>query len=542
MYLRKMRIAKRTLACFAVMVFIVVGLGSFSLQQLANMHKELLNVEHDVIPGIVTGDDIALAFADTRFSVMKILSTRNETHLSQALDELHVRKANFHSMVQRYKPLISSPDEDRLIESLEPIYGQYAGHAQQVYTLVKKGEADAARQLAWSDMAAVAKTMIDRLELLQRLNDDGRAASTDRGQQVYAHAKLVTVVTLGIAVLTTLILAWRLTRSLAGPINQALGATDTVALGDLRAKSLDTLGVDEAALLLQAMERMRGNLHSTLVEVGNAATQLSIASATMSSMMNASNADLQTQNTEIEMAATAVTQMSQAVDEVTRNAVSTSEESKASSGFAQQGRQKLSATMTSIGELTHAIGSASHEAQLLATRTQEISKVLEVIRSVSEQTNLLALNAAIEAARAGEAGRGFAVVADEVRALAHRTHESTREIEALIVDIQKGTQNTVAALATTNRQATHTREQAESANAALELITRSTMTIDERNTVIATACEEQAQVAREVDHNLVRIRDLSVQSAARADQANAAGLEMAELARRLNVRLEHFNL
>ncbi|WP_428829729.1 methyl-accepting chemotaxis protein, partial [Pseudomonas syringae] len=172
-------------------------------------------------------------------------------------------------------------------------------------------------------------------------------------------------------------------------------------------------------------------------------------------------------------------------------------------------------------ELTQNVSTASVEAQALATRTLDISKVLDVIRAVSEQTNLLALNAAIEAARAGDAGRGFAVVADEVRALAHRTSESTREIETMIGHIQQGTKSTLVALEVSTEQAQRTRHQAESANAVLASIASSVMVIDERNTVIASASEEQALVAREVDRNLVRIRDLSAQSAVRTGQTGS---------------------
>ncbi|WP_375337542.1 MULTISPECIES: methyl-accepting chemotaxis protein [Pseudomonas syringae group] len=374
------------------------------------------------------------------------------------------------------------------------------------------------------------------------MNDESEADSSAAASEVYDNAVVVTQLVMLITILLTVLLAWRLTKSLAVPISQALLASETIAGGDLRPTHLDREGTDEAALLLQSMERMRGNLSTTLTHVGDAALQLASATEEMSALMANSNADLIVQNSEIEMAATAVTEMSQAVDEVARNAVSTSEESKASSVSARQGQEELKQTVKSILELTQNVSTASVEAQALATRTLDISKVLDVIRAVSEQTNLLALNAAIEAARAGDAGRGFAVVADEVRALAHRTSESTREIETMIGHIQQGTKSTLVALEVSTEQAQRTRHQAESANAVLASIASSVMVIDERNTVIASASEEQALVAREVDRNLVRIRDLSAQSAVRTGQTGSASQSLAELASDLTTTLRQFKL
>jgi len=176
----------------------------------------------------------------------------------------------------------------------------------------------------------------------------------------------------------------------------------------------------------------------------------------------------------------------------------------------------------------------------LAAQGRDIGRVLDVIRSIAEQTNLLALNAAIEAARAGEAGRGFAVVADEVRALAHRTAQSTEEIESMVAGIQMGTHQAVQSmtLSTTNTQSTLL--LANAAGEALDQITESIALINERNLVIASASEEQAQVSREVDRNLINIRDLSTQSAAGANQSSAASHELSRLAVGLNAVVGRF--
>ncbi|EGH03033.1 methyl-accepting chemotaxis protein [Pseudomonas amygdali pv. aesculi str. 0893_23] len=540
--LRQLKIAARTSACFALMVVLVFGLGIFSIQQLHGIREQSLEIENDALPGIALGDDIALAVEKTRTTVAKMLATHDLAQVAQAHNEFLERKAGFQKAVEAYDPLITDDEERALVEGLKSTYQGYIERAEKVYTLINENQAEAGRALVWGEMKAMAESIEAALGKLEKINDDSEAESSAAATSVYENALIVTQGVMFLTVLLTVLLAWRLTKSLAVPISQALHSSETIAAGDLRPSAINREGTDEAALLLQSMERMRGNLSQTLTQVGDAAHQLASATEQMSVLMVNSNADLVVQNSEIEMAATAVTEMSQAVDEVARNAVATSEESKASSVSAREGQEELNQTVQSILELTRNVGTASVEAQALATRTLDITKVLDVIRAVSEQTNLLALNAAIEAARAGDAGRGFAVVADEVRALAHRTSESTREIETMIGHIQQGTKSTLVVLEVSTEQAQRTKQQAESANAVLASIASSVMVIDERNTVIASASEEQALVAREVDRNLVRIRDLSAQSAVRTGQTGSASQSLAELASDLTTTLRQFKL
>src|SRR5471032_168398 len=178
----------------------------------------------------------------------------------------------------------------------------------------------------------------------------------------------------------------------------------------------------------------------------------------------------------------------------------------------------------------------------LANESRDIGKVLDVIRGLADQTNLLALNAAIEAARAGDAGRGFAVVADEVRALAHRTQQSTQEIEQMISAIQQGTDQAVSSMQQSNTRARSTLGIAKSAGTALEEIASAFTLINERNLVIASASEQQAAVAREVDRNLMNIRDLAHQTSTGANQTSAASQELSRLAVDLNTMVARFSV
>ncbi|WP_420902096.1 methyl-accepting chemotaxis protein [Pseudomonas chlororaphis] len=240
------------------------------------------------------------------------------------------------------------------------------------------------------------------------------------------------------------------------------------------------------------------------------------------------------------MAATAVNEMTSAVEEVARNASSTSDASSASEQAAKQGRERVLDTVQAIRMMGAEVENTSALVSGLAKKALDISKVLDVIRGIAEQTNLLALNAAIEAARAGDLGRGFAVVADEVRALAHRTQESTQEIELMIINIQGGTGEAVDAMSNTSIRARDMQDIAEAAGVALNEIAERVGQINERTLVIASASEEQAQVAREVDRNLVNIRDISLQTSDGASQTAAASHELSQLANDLNGMVTRF--
>ncbi|MFD2643523.1 methyl-accepting chemotaxis protein [Pseudomonas japonica] len=287
---------------------------------------------------------------------------------------------------------------------------------------------------------------------------------------------------------------------------------------------------------------MQQSLRDTIGRISDSSNQLASASEELSAVTEDATRGLQQQTQEIEQAATAVNQMTAAVEEVASNAVATSEASRESDRIARQGQAQVRQTVVSIEELAAGVSTNVDEVGQLAEQVHGISKVLDVIGSIAEQTNLLALNAAIEAARAGDAGRGFAVVADEVRALAHRTQQSTREIEQMIDGIQQGTDRAVDGMQQTRERARNTLEGAHAAGAALEEIAQAISRINERNLVIASASEQQAQVAREVDRNLTNIRDLALQSSAGASQTVEASQALSQLAVDLNTLVRRFSV
>ena len=409
----------------------------------------------------------------------------------------------------------------------------------QMLELSRQNKLDEMRTLINTRIKDGTDQMGEQLNKLVALNTaDAKAASAEAGEQ-YRSAITGIIVVAVIAALMTVLLAWLLTRSIVTPLNRALQAAQTIAGGNLT-NVIEVDGKDEPARLLGALSTMQASLRKTIEQIAGSATQLGAAAEELSTVTQEASRGLQQQNNEIEQAATAVNEMTAAVEEVARNAVSTSEASNQSTQAAREGRDRVVETVDAIQTMTHDVQNTSVMIEGLAAQGRDIGKVLDVIRAIAEQTNLLALNAAIEAARAGEAGRGFAVVADEVRALAHRTAQSTQEIEKMVAGIQNGTGEAVSSMQQSNQRTQSTLEMARAAGVALEQITQSIQLINERNLVIASASEEQAQVSREVDRNLVNIRDLATQSAAGANQTSAATHELSRLAVDLNAMVARF--
>ncbi|KPX22647.1 Methyl-accepting chemotaxis protein [Pseudomonas syringae pv. delphinii] len=540
--LRRFKITPRLVICFGITSLLTVALGAFCLLQMQEIRSQSETVESGALPSIATADAIAIGLVKLRSETTRLIANADDPgsvinskiNVEQLRNEVEKGFSEYLARVQ------SGTEHDSII-ALQDAYKAFMPGLQEQIALIEQNKLNEARMLANTMLTLQGDLMDMQVQLLRELNKQSAASAVDTAGASYAQARIIALSAIAVVLTLTLLLAWRLSVSIIHPVRQALHIASTIADGDLTEHQIAD-GKDETAQLLITLGRMRTNLHGTIEQIYAAATQLSQSVQEMGTIAEVSALNLQLQNTEIEQAAVAVNQMSQAAIEVAGNASNTVTESEASTQAAAQGQNKLSATISSIKELTENVLDSSHQAEGLAERTQSISSILDVIRAIANQTNLLALNAAIEAARAGEAGRGFAVVADEVRSLAQRTSASTAEIEGLISGVQHSTQQTASSLRHTATQANLTLEQAASTGQALTVIINATATINDRNLLIASAAEQQAQVAGEVDRNLSSIRDLSSQTASGAQQTTVASNALSMLATDLNLMVQRFVL
>ncbi|MEZ1314696.1 methyl-accepting chemotaxis protein [Pseudomonas fluorescens] len=539
MSLRNLNIAPRAFLGFAFIALLVIVLGVFAVNRMTVIRQASIDMGNTQLPSVGYLGTITENVLRMRILSFRILVNREPASLQEADARIVVLSDKVRKAQADYAALPAGPDEAALYKVFSTTLDNYMQAQREMVDLSRQNKVDELRSLINTRIKDGTDLMGEQLGKLVAFNAEAAKAAGVSAADNYSGAINGIIAVAVLAALMTVLLAWLLTRSIVTPLARAVKAAETIASGDL-SKPVEVDGKDEPARLLSALSTMQGNLRQTIEQIAGSATQLGAAAEELSAVTEEASRGMQQQNDEIEQAATAVNEMTAAVEEVARNAVSTSEASNQSTQAAREGRDRVVETVDAIQTMTHDVQNTSVMIEGLAAQGRDIGKVLDVIRAIAEQTNLLALNAAIEAARAGEAGRGFAVVADEVRALAHRTAQSTQEIEKMVAGIQNGTGEAVSSMQQSNQRTQSTLEMARAAGIALEQITQSIHQINERNLVIASASEEQAQVSREVDRNLVNIRDLATQSAAGANQTSAATHELSRLAVDLNAMVARF--
>ncbi|MQU55845.1 methyl-accepting chemotaxis protein [Pseudomonas sp. FSL R10-1339] len=542
MNIRSMNIGSRAGIGFTIIALLVLVMGGIALFQAYQMDDAAAEIRNEWLPAVEAVGEVGSSLGRARALTLRTLILEEKSELNTTVDLVRSINQDVAMSLKGYEKEIDDSEDRQIFEKFKTSYEKYLSVQRQILegVLSSPERADEIK-MANGPLADDADQMMVFLNQLIKFNEKGAVYAADQTNKVFNAAVFMIVVALIIILILMIVIAVILTRSIVSPLAEAVVVADRIADGDLTQR-IKINGSDEPAHLLIALKKMQISLHDTIKRISESSNMLASASEELHAVTEDTNRGLNQQSAEIDQAATAVNEMTAAVEEVARNAVNTADDSKAADKSTYQGREKVSQTLESINKLVGNISDTSSEVKILAQSAGEISQVLVVIRSIAEQTNLLALNAAIEAARAGDAGRGFAVVADEVRALAHRTQQSTAEIEQMIEGIQSGTGRAVDAMNESQDRANGTLVVAREANDALEVISEAITSINQKNLVIASASEEQAQVAREVDRNLVNIRDLSMQTSAGANQTNAASQELSRLAVDLHSMVSKFRL
>ncbi|MDO7904665.1 methyl-accepting chemotaxis protein [Pseudomonas sp. K1(2024)] len=544
-FIRNARLSTKLMTAFGVCALITLAIGLLGGRGVSQMAQSLgLVFSNNLVSVAKTGEAKAMAISQQRNLYSLITATAenaDQATKDQILRYMAADRAASEKAFAIYRATPLEDDERAAGDRMEKLWPVYQAQLQQVVNLAQAGDLKGARAVLSGELAQSYDKILSELTIMVESNNRQIGEGSQAADELENQVTTVLYAGIVIAFIIAFALGLFISRLISRPIVEAVTAAQRVAQGDLTQKVSST-SRDETGDLINAIGDMQNSLKSTLHQISDAANQLASAAEELNSVTEDGSRGLLKQNDEIQQAATAVNEMTSSVDEVARNAVSTSEASKAAREQADQGVGQAREAVAAVNNATVEIQASSDTVEHLAGQVKDIAKVLDVIRGIAEQTNLLALNAAIEAARAGEQGRGFAVVADEVRALAARTQSSTVEIEQMIGSVQARADQAVVAMAKSQTLVNNTQQLATATGQALESIASGIASINDRNLVIATACEEQANVAREVDKNLVNIQDLSTQTAAGAHQTTASAQELSRLAISFNDLVGRFRL
>jgi methyl-accepting chemotaxis protein len=544
-WLMNFKLKSKLLTAFGICALITVAVAALGQFGIGKIYAQLEDIATNNLVSIQKTDLVKANVIATNRDFFKAISlvaiNASASDIDAVFQSFHDNQADAESAFKVYRSTPAEADERAAGDDFERDWPAYISAVAAGFDALKSGDIKRAGELATTTVTPAYRKVIGELKIM--IDSNARQAGEVNSAAAGNNAQVTWTLIIGclIAIVCAVTLGMIVTGMITRPLYLSVASAGRVAKGDLT-QAIEVRGTDETGQLLQSLSDMQGNLKGTVQQISDASNQLASAAEELTAVTEDSSRGLIRQNDEIQQAATAVNEMTAAVEEVARNAASTSQISSQTAEDAVKGQRQVQQAVTSINTVTAEINDSTKRVEALAGQIHDITKVLEVIRGIAEQTNLLALNAAIEAARAGEQGRGFAVVADEVRALAHRTQTSTGEIEAMITRVRTGADEAVQAMGKSQTIVQSTQSLATEAGLALERISEGVSQINERNLVIASAAEEQAQVAREVDRNLVNIQDLSTQTAAGANQTSASSQELSRLAMSFNTLVGQFKL
>ena len=411
---------------------------------------------------------------------------------------------------------------------------------KQGYAVYRQNGFDARR--ADDTVRGATDAPLNDLNTAQAAIEKAAAARAETQKARAGRDVVLSLVLVGISVVVSfLVFVWLLQRMILQPANRLVEDLDRLAEGDFT-REIQKGGDDELGRLAGSAHKIQSGLGHVLGEVADAVAHLASASEELSAVSEQTRQGVNRQKEETNDVAAAMNEMTATVQEVARNASEAANSAHEADGSAKQGRQVVAAAIEAINLVATDVEQVGEAIARLDEDSTNIGTVLDVIRGVAEQTNLLALNAAIEAARAGEQGRGFAVVADEVRSLAQRTQESTQEIHDMIERLQLGTRQTVEVMSHSTTQTESAVQRAREAGEALESITTAVASINDMNTQIASAAEEQSSVAEEMNRNVVNINQVADESSESVAHTTRASDELAKLAADLQGLVDKFRI
>ncbi|HEA3129000.1 TPA: methyl-accepting chemotaxis protein [Aeromonas hydrophila] len=546
-----MTIGKKLTAGFAVLGLMMAFIGGFSLLQFGNMNRAAIGFTDSILPAVVRTSTLGETINTLRryeLDVFLVAADPQQRAHYRDLSEQSLQEVA--RQVKAHDATIWAEDveERRTFDIVKQDWDKYVALHQRVRLMQDGGQLAEAQQLFMSEGVTLYTNLAKSVADLIRINHGYSVNSRAQVVEAFDSAKLSIIIALLLGLGLAGVLSTVLTRQIRDPLVMLARQAQRIASGDLGKGELQEwirgsrFKRDELGQLGAAIDRMQGALADLVSEIAGSVSQLSSAVEEVSAISEQSATGMARQQSEVSQVATAMNEMQSTVNEVARNTTDAMSAAKDASRTSTQGNQVVRSAICSIEEVSVKIEQAGAVVQQLEQDSNNISMVLDVIRGIAEQTNLLALNAAIEAARAGEQGRGFAVVADEVRSLAQRTQNSTAEISKMIEVLQERTAEAGSAMQLSRQQMQESVGLAREAGSSIDTINGAVTQITDMNTLIATATEEQNAVTEELNRSIVNIHNAADENALGAQQTAQACVELSKLANTLHHMTQRFTL
>jgi methyl-accepting chemotaxis protein len=540
-WFRNLKVATKLYVAFFCILLLSALLGGFAIYQLARVNGSAVELGTNWMPSINILAEMDHHLQSFRRSELQhVISTakdemdRYEKRMEQSMEALNQADA-------AYVKMISSPEEQKLHDEYLKSLGLFMQVHKTFLGLSRQNKNVEALALLRGDSIKYLTETEDLLEKDIQLNKKGGEDEYSKSTRIYATSRTMIIGVLVVCIVTGLVLAYVIARMIAVPLAAGAEVAGRIADGDLTAR-VEVTSHDETGQLMAAMKHMVDNLRDMITKTVDIST--GIASA--SNQLHSTSAQIATGAEEVasqtNTVATASEEMSATSTDIASNCSMAAEASRKTADSATAGAAVVQETITGMGVIADRVRETSKTIEALGSRSDQIGAIVGTIEDIADQTNLLALNAAIEAARAGEQGRGFAVVADEVRALAERTTKATREIGEMIKAIQKETQEAVKAMEVgvheVEKGAVSSQKSGKALEEILERINEVTMQVNQ----IATAAEEQTATTGEVTSNIQQITEVVHQTARGADETASAAAQLATQAQELQNLVSRFRL
>ncbi|KAB7671908.1 methyl-accepting chemotaxis protein [Plesiomonas shigelloides] len=546
MLFKNINIGKKLLLSFSSLGLIILFVGSLSLFLFSKVDKESSYVTDNIVPSLIISSDISNAMSDLRRNQLALLLSTDEKSSNDNLSRIDIFLKDTDKAIKEYKKYANKSKEE--YNNLSKQWSDYITLNNTFVSMIQSGNTEQAKKILMLDGTELIFSLDNSIASIISINERSSQERKTQLNKITATSKSIIPSAIILAIILVAILATLITRQIRNPLLILLEQANQISRGNLLRGPLcnflesGKVPNDEIGQLAYAIQNMKNNLTELVTEISSSVSQLSSSVEEVSAIAEQSAYGMQRQQNEVSQLATAMHEMQSTVQEVSRNTTDAAETAQQASDSSDSGSKVVRDAIESIELVAQEIEHSGQVVQQLEQDSASISVVLDVIRNIADQTNLLALNAAIEAARAGEQGRGFAVVADEVRTLAQRTQDSTAEINKIIDILQSRAAEAGQAMLISQQKMNTSVEQARNAGATIEQINNAVMKISDMNTQIASATEQQTSVTNELNRSIVAINNASDEVAQGANQTAQACIELNQLATNLQHVTSRFSI